>query len=338
MTILLTGCAGFIGHRVAQELLSQGEKVLGADALPLDRQSALRSARLGLLSSFSNFAFERVDLSDALACAAIFEKAQASVVIHLAAQPGVGESMTNPTGCARSNIMAFVNALEGARAAGAIHMLYASSSSVYGLNASSPSRESDSTAHPLSLYAASKLANEAMAHSYAHSHGLPLTGLRFFTVYGPYGRPDMAPMIFARSILEGRPIVLRGDGSARRSFTSVADVARGVALAALSPARPDPLFNPLSPSPASSSAPHRVYNLGNESSIELSRFVSVLESALGKKALIERTERPAWDAPFTACDNGAFHRAFGFSPAVPIELGLEELALWARRFPNLLGA
>jgi UDP-glucuronate 4-epimerase len=274
----------------------------------------------------------RADLAEPSALPAVFAGAGFDRVIHLAAQAGVRHSLENPQAYVASNLVGFANLLEACRHAQTPHLTYASTSSVYGANTSMPFSESDGVDHPLQLYAATKRANELMAHAYAHLYRLPCTGLRFFTVYGPWGRPDMAPMIFARAILEGRPIRLFNHGNHSRDFTYVDDIAEGVLRASDAIAAPDPGFDPAAPDPASSDAPFRIYNIGNNAPVQLTDFVAALEAALGREAVRELLPMQPGDVPDTFADSSALARATGYRPATPVAQGVARFVAWYRDF------
>src|SRR5471030_3430403 len=302
MKFLVTGAAGFIGCFVAQRLLDQGHQVTGIDNLNDYYDVNLKLARLKLLENKPGFEFIKIDLADRSGIADLFAAQQFERVIHLAAQAGVRYSLENPLAYADSNLIGFVNILEGCRHNKVGHLLYASSSSVYGLNKKQPFSTEDSVDHPISLYAATKKANELMAHSYAHLYGLPCTGLRFFTVYGPWGRPDMAYFKFTRGILAGEPIPVFNRGEMVRDFTYVDDIVEGIVRVIDQPAQPDPKWDAMNPDAATSSAPWRIYNIGNNQRVELMTYIHALESALGKKAKLEMLPMQAGDVLATEAD------------------------------------
>jgi UDP-glucuronate 4-epimerase len=328
--VLVTGAAGFIGMQVSEQLLARGERVVGIDALTPYYDPALKRARLEYLKQHSGFSFHEVDLADAKATSDIFEATKPDRIVHLAAQPGVRASINDPIACIRANCDAFVSVLENARRNDVKHLVFASSSSVYGANRTLPYSTHQPVDHPMSLYAASKRASELMAHSYAHVHGLPVTGLRFFTVYGPWGRPDMAVYIFTRAIFENRPIEIFNHGNMRRDFTYIDDIAEGVLRTLDRPAAPDPAWDPERPDAATSSAPYRIYNIGNSHPVNLLDFVSVLEKIIGKPAI--RTLRPMQpgDVIETCADISALQRDVGFSPSTPLVEGLNRFVAWYR--------
>src|SRR5437867_1786754 len=282
--ILVTGAAGFIGYHVARRLLERGDQVLGVDNLSDYYDVRLKEARLAQLESSPRFRFIKLEIADRTAVRNLFSAHPIRRVVHLAAQAGVRYSLVNPHAYADSNLVGFLNILEGCRQGQAAHLVFASSSSVYGGNTKMPFSEHDNVDHPLSLYGASKKANELMAHSYAHLYGLPCTGLRFFTVYGPWGRPDMALFLFTKAILEGKPIDVFNYGKMQRDFTFVEDIAEGVVRAMDRVAQPDPKWDSNDPDPATSSAPFRIYNIGNNRPVQLMRYIEVLEECLGRKA------------------------------------------------------
>jgi UDP-glucuronate 4-epimerase len=330
--ILVTGAAGFIGFHVARRLAEAGREVIGIDNLSPYYDPKLKQARLQQLAGAKNFKFVRLDLADRAATAALFDEYRFPFVIHLAAQAGVRHSLVDPYAYADANLVGFLNVLEGCRHQGCRHLVYASSSSVYGSNTKMPFRTSDNVDHPLSLYGASKKANELMAHSYAHLFNLPTTALRFFTVYGPWGRPDMAMWIFAAAINAGKPIKLFNHGKMRRDFTYIDDVVQAVVRLIDRPAQSDPNWSSDAPEPASSSAPWRVYNIGNNSPVELLDVVSLLEQALGKKAIRELMPMQPGDVPATFADVGDLMRDVGFKPSTPIAEGIARFVAWYQEY------
>jgi UDP-glucuronate 4-epimerase len=329
--VLVTGAAGFIGMHVAQGLLAQGRHVLGIDNLNAYYDPNLKQARLRQLSASTNFQFAKVDIADRKAMADLFATHRFTNVVHLAAQAGVRHSLVDPYAYVDANLVGFVNVLEGCRQAGCRHLVYASSSSVYGANARVPFRTADNVDHPLSLYGASKKANELMAHAYAHLFALPATGLRFFTVYGPWGRPDMAMWLFAEAIMDGRPIKLFNHGKMRRDFTYVDDVAQAVVRLVTLPATPNPAWSAQTPDPASSSAPWRVYNIGNSQPVEVTEVVRLIEEGLGKRALKELLPMQPGDVAETCADVGELERAVGFRPKMPIAEGVGRFLDWLHK-------
>jgi UDP-glucuronate 4-epimerase len=330
MRVLVTGCAGFIGAALAERLLARGDEVVGIDNLNDYYDVSLKEARLARLTDRSGFEFQRLDLADRTNVARVFAAGNFEVVAHLAAQAGVRYSVEHPQKYVDANLVGFGNVLEGCRRGGVRHLVYASSSSVYGLNARLPFSERDNVDHPVSLYAATKKANELMAHSYAHLYGLPCTGLRFFTVYGPWGRPDMSAFLFARAILEGRPIQVFNHGAMQRDFTYIDDVVAGVVRVIDLPwPRADP--NAV-PTPATSSAPWRVYNIGNNRPVALTRYIEVLEQCLGRKAKLDLQPLQPGDVVATAADITDLERDTGFRPVTPIEEGVRRFVEWYRTY------
>jgi UDP-glucuronate 4-epimerase len=332
MRILLTGAAGFIGYHVAVRLLDRGDEVIGFDNLSPYYDVSLKEARLKRLEPHNGFHFIKADLSDRVAVEATFATERPSRVVHLAAQAGVRYSLDHPHAYIGSNIEGFLNVLEGCRHARVEHLVYASSSSVYGANEKLPFSVSDNVDHPVSLYGATKKANELMAHSYAHLFGLPVTGLRFFTVYGPWGRPDMSLFLFTRAILEGRPIEVFSHGHHARDFTYVDDVVEGVVRTLDKIATPDPDWRADAPDPATSSAPYRLYNIGNHSPVALLDYIALIEKALGRKAKLQMLPAQPGDVPETYADVEALKAATGFEPSTPLALGIERFVAWYRDF------
>jgi UDP-glucuronate 4-epimerase len=330
--VLVTGAAGFIGMQVSERLLARGEQVVGIDALTPYYDPALKRARLEYLKQHPGFSFHEADLADAKATSDIFEAAKPDRIVHLAAQPGVRASIDDPIACIRANCDAFVSVLENARRNDVKHLVFASSSSVYGANRTLPYSTHQPVDHPMSLYAASKRASELMAHSYAHVHGLPVTGLRFFTVYGPWGRPDMAAYIFTRAIFENRPIEIFNNGNMRRDFTYIDDIAEGVLRTLDRPAAPDPAWDPEQPEAATSSAPYRIYNIGNSQPVNLLDFVSLLEKIVGKPAIRNLRPMQPGDVIETCADISALQRDVGFSPSTPLVEGLNRFVAWYRGY------
>lgn len=330
--VLVTGAAGFIGFHVSRRLLANGRAVVGVDNLSPYYDTRLKEARLAELRKFDNFEFVRLDLAERAATAALFETHRFARVVHLAAQAGVRHSLVDPHAYVDANLQGFVNVLEGCRHHGCGHLLFASSSSVYGANTKLPFRTSDNVDHPISLYAASKKANELMAHAYAHLFRLPATGLRFFTVYGPWGRPDMAMWIFAASIMAGRPIQLFNHGNMRRDFTYIDDVAEAVVRLVDRPAVADPHWSGDKPDPARSAAPWRIYNIGNNKPVEISYVVSLLEEMIGKKAVCELRPMQPGDVPETYADVDDLIRDVGFRPDTPIAHGVRNFVEWYRAY------
>ncbi len=332
MTTLVTGTAGFIGYHLAERLLARGDEVVGVDVVNDYYDVTLKEARLARLARHDGYRHERIDLADGAAVARVFAEAKPERVVNLAAQAGVRYSLTNPLAYVNSNLVGFAHVLEGCRHNDVDHLTYASSSSVYGSNTAMPFSVHQNVDHPLSLYAASKKANEGMAHTYSHLYGLPTTGLRFFTVYGPWGRPDMAMFLFAKAILAGEPIDVFNRGDMRRDFTYVDDVVEGVLRVSDRPARPNPDWDPADPDAGSSSAPWRVYNIGNHTPVELLRLIEILEETLGKKAVKNLLPMQPGDVPATFADVDDLERDVGFRPSMPIEEGVRRFVAWFREY------
>ena len=330
--ILVTGVAGFIGFHVAQRLLARGEQVIGLDIVNDYYDVRLKEARLAKLADASGHRFLKLNLADRGGMKTLFADHGIKRVVHLAAQAGVRYSLVNPHAYTESNIEGFLNILEGCRQAKVDHLVYASSSSVYGGNTHMPFSIHDNVDHPVSLYAASKKANELMAHCYAHLYRIPCTGLRFFTVYGPWGRPDMALFIFTKAILEGKPIEVFNHGKMKRDFTYVDDIVEGIIRTLDHPATPNPAWTGEHPDPGTSSAPARVYNIGNHQPVELLHFIEVLENALGKKAEKKLMPLQPGDVPATYADIDDLANDVGFKPATPIEVGIPRFVKWYREF------
>ena len=334
--VLVTGVAGFIGAEVARQLLERGDAVVGVDNFNSYYDPALKEARLRLLEQLpgavaaGRLQVVRADVEDGAAMAELFANHKPGRVVHLAAQAGVRYSLENPAAYIQSNLVGFGHILEGCRHHGVEHLVYASSSSVYGGNRTMPFSEQQPVNHPVSLYAATKKANELMAHTYSHLYGLPATGLRFFTVYGPWGRPDMAPMLFARAILAGEPIRVFNHGRMQRDFTYINDIVQGVIRCLDKPATADPAFDPLHPNPATAAVPHRVFNIGNAQPTELLRFIAVLEQALGRPAIQDLQPMQPGDVVATAADTSTLEAWVGFRPSTSIEKGVEAFARWYR--------
>jgi UDP-glucuronate 4-epimerase len=331
-SVLVTGAAGFIGFHVAQRLLADGHRVVGLDNLSDYYDPTLKQARLDRLTPHDRFAFERVDVSDRSAMAEVFRRHRPARVVHLAAQAGVRYSVTNPYAYIDANLVGFANILEGCRHQGVEHLAFASSSSVYGANTRLPFSVHDNVDHPLSLYAATKKANELMAHSYAHLFGVPCTGLRFFTVYGPWGRPDMALFLFTQAILEGRPIDVFNEGRMQRDFTYVDDVVEGVVRVLAKPPGPDPAWSGDRPDPGTSRAPYRVYNIGNDRPVELLQYIEVLEDRLGRTAKKNFLPLQPGDVPVTRADVDDLARDFDYRPRTTIEEGVARFVEWYRAY------
>src|SRR5690348_4154428 len=326
--ILLTGAAGFIGSHVAQKLLARGDEVVGLDNLNDYYDPNLKRARLAILERQPKFRFVKMDLADKGGMKALFAREKFARVIHLAAQAGVRYSLENPQAYIDSNVTGTLNVLEGCRHNGVEHLVYASTSSVYGANTNMPFSVHRGVDHPLSLYASTKRANELMAHNYSALFKLPTTGLRFFTVYGPWGRPDMALFLFTRNILEGKPIDVFNNGHHRRDFTYVDDIAEGVVRAMERIAQPEPKWSSDSPDPSSSSAPFRIYNIGNNQPVQLMRYIEVIEECLGRKAQKNFLPLQLGDVPETFADIEDLVRDVGYRPATPIEVGVKRFVDW----------
>ena len=332
MKVLVTGAAGFIGFYVAQLLLARGDEVVGLDNLNYYYDPTLKQARLDRLTPLPGFRFVKQELADRDGMAALFAREKFQRVVHLAAQAGVRYSLENPHAYIDSNVTGTLNVLEGCRHHGVEHLVFASTSSVYGLNTNMPFTVHKGVDHPLSLYASTKKANELMAHNYAALFKLPCTGLRFFTVYGPWGRPDMALFLFTRNILEGKPIDVFNYGHHKRDFTFVEDIAEGVVRALDRPASPNPDWSGDHPDPATSSAPYRLYNIGNNSPVELSRYIEVLEDCLGRKAERNLLPLQPGDVPDTFADVEDLVRDVGYRPATPVEVGVRRFVDWYRAY------
>lgn len=329
---LVTGAAGFIGFHLCRRLLDEGRAVVGLDNLNDYYDPALKRARLAILEDYQSFEFVRASLEDAKALRGVFEKRRFGVVVNLAAQVGVRYSVENPAAYISSNVVGFGNVLEAAREFGVKRLVYASSSSVYGANRRLPFSENDNVDHPMSLYAATKKSNELMAHTYSSLYGIPATGLRFFTVYGPWGRPDMAIFKFTKAILEGRPIDVYNHGDMRRDFTYIDDIIDGVTAVMAASPEGDPSWDGRAPSPATSYAPYRIYNIGHNRPEELLRMIEALERSLGRKAEKRMLPMQPGDVKETAADIEAIGRDFGFAPKTSIEEGIPRFVDWYRSF------
>ncbi len=330
--LLVTGAAGFIGYHLCRRLLEEGRSVTGLDNLNPYYSVRLKEDRLALLAARPNFRFHRLDLADRAGMERLFAEERFAVVVHLAAQAGVRYSLENPHAYVEANLAGFLNVLEGCRRSEVQHLLFASSSSVYGANTLMPFSVHHNVDHPVSLYAASKKANELMAHAYSHLYGLPCTGLRFFTVYGPWGRPDMALFLFTQAILEGRPIRVFNHGRMQRDFTYIDDIIEGVVRVMGRRPTPNPAWRGDRPDPGSSYAPYRIYNIGNNRPVELERFIAVLEEVLGKKAVKEYLPLQAGDVPATYADVEDLAADVGFRPATPLETGIARFVSWYRSY------
>jgi len=328
MKILITGTAGFIGYHLSKRLLERGENIIGIDNLNDYYDVNLKLNRLKQLNTHTNFTFQKIDITHKDAVRLLFKQHAFDVVVNLAAQAGVRYSLKNPYAYVDTNIVGFCHILEGCRHHGVSHLVFASSSSVYGANEKQPFSENDTIDHPLALYAASKKANELMAHSYASLYQLPCTGLRFFTVYGPWGRPDMALFKFTHNILKDQPIELYNKGHMVRDFTYINDIIDGILPTIDHPAQANPNWSGHTPDPATSYAPFRIYNIGSGRPTPLLNFITALESALGKKATHHRMPMQAGDVPATFADISALHRDFGYQPKHSIEQGIREFVNW----------
>jgi len=328
MKYLLTGAAGFIGFHTTQRLLNRGHEIVGLDNLNEYYDVTLKQARLAQLQKLPGFRFVKLDLADDAGMRELFAKEKFDRVVHLAAQAGVRYSLEVPHAYIHSNVTGTLNVLEGCRHNGVQHLVYASTSSVYGANTNMPFSVHNIADHPLSLYASTKRANELMAHNYSSLFKLPTTGLRFFTVYGPWGRPDMALFMFTRKILEGQPIDVFNNGNHKRDFTFVDDIAEGVVRASERVAQPDPKWNSNAPDPSTSNAPFRIYNIGNSSPVPLMRYIEVLEECLGRKATKNFLPLQLGDVPETSADITDLVRDVGYRPATPVEVGVQRFVDW----------
>jgi UDP-glucuronate 4-epimerase len=332
MKILVTGAAGFIGMHVALRVLEQGVEVVGIDNLNDYYDVGLKEDRVKQLTPFPNFHFVKLDMADRLGMEDLFGHGRFQRVVNLAAQAGVRYSLENPHAYVNSNIVGFLNVLEGCRHNGVEHLVYASSSSVYGANTRMPFSVRDNVDHPISLYAATKKSNELMAHTYSHLYGLPTTGLRFFTVYGPWGRPDMSPFLFTKAILEGRPIDVFNHGKMQRDFTYIDDIVEGVVRVLDTIPMPNPSFDRSVHDPASSDAPYRLYNIGNHKPVELMTLIDTIENAVGKKAAKNMLPMQAGDVVATHADIEDLRQAVGFVPHTPLKEGVEKFVAWFKSY------
>ncbi|NOT54156.1 MAG: NAD-dependent epimerase [Deltaproteobacteria bacterium] len=332
MNVLVTGVAGFIGMHVAQRLLARGDTVVGIDNLNPYYDVRLKEARLARLTNRPGFHFRQLDLADRGGMTRLFADHTPERVVHLAAQAGVRYSLTNPHAYVESNLVGFLHILEGCRHGKVQHLVYASSSSVYGAHTKMPFSIHDTVDHPVSLYAASKKANELMAHTYSHLYQLPTTGLRFFTVYGPWGRPDMALFLFTQAILAGHPIEVFNEGKMRRDFTYIDDIVEGVVRVLDTIPQPNPHWSSLTPDPGTSQAPYRIYNIGNNQPVELLDFIGTLESCLGRTARKKLLPMQPGDVPETYADVDDLMREVGFRPATPIATGIARFVEWYREY------
>ena len=330
--ILVTGAAGFIGFHVARTLLARGQPVTGIDCVNDYYDPRLKEARLGVLKKYPGFEFRKIDIADRAAMADAFKSTAPEFVIHLAAQAGVRYSIQNPHAYVEANLVGFANILEGCRHNGVRHLTYASSSSVYGANTQMPFSIHHNVDHPVSLYAATKKSNELMAHCYAHLYGLPVTGLRFFTVYGPWGRPDMALFLFTKAILEGRPIDVFNHGKMQRDFTYIDDIVEGVIRTSEAIAAPNPAWDSGAPDPGTGKAPYRLYNIGNNQPIELMSVIAMLEAELGQEAQKNFLPIQPGDVPATYADVDDLRRDVGFQPNTSMQEGIRRFVAWYREY------
>lgn len=335
MTILVTGAAGFIGMHLCKALLEAGQQVVGVDSINDYYDPRLKQARLKELSPFDHFRFYQMNLCDNASVEGCFKEHSFDTVVHLAAQPGVRYSITHPRAYIENNLDGFFNVIDAARQAEVKHFLYASSSSVYGANEEMPLAENHCTDHPLNLYAATKKSNEMIAHSYANIYGMPCTGLRFFTVYGPWGRPDMAPYLFTKSIIEGNTIRLFNHGKMERDFTYIDDIVAGILGIMKTPALSDAAWQGRVPKSASSKAPYRIYNIGNHEPVALMEFVSSLEDIIGKKAVLQMEEMQPGEVLATYADVDMLENACGFKPYTPLKEGLKQFVDWYQFFHSI---
>jgi UDP-glucuronate 4-epimerase len=335
MKILITGAAGFIGSTLALRFLARGDEVVGIDNLNDYYDVNLKHARLARLTAHERFTFVQIDIADRAGIEALFAKQRPDRVVNLAAQAGVRYSLVNPQAYIESNVVGFMNILEGCRHNGVQHLVYASSSSVYGGNTNMPFSEHDSVDHPVSMYAATKKANELMAHTYSHLFGLPTTGLRFFTVYGPWGRPDMALFLFTKAILEGRPIDVFNYGKMQRDFTYVDDIVEGVVRVVDKPATPNPDYRPEQPDPCTGNVPFRVFNIGNNNPVQLLDYIGALEEALGKKAQMNLLPLQDGDVPATYANTDALRDWVGFTPGTEVRTGIPRFVAWYKDYYRL---
>ena len=332
MKVMITGVAGFIGSTLALRLLARGDSVYGVDNMNDYYDVNLKEARLKRFSGDKHFTFDKLDIADRAGMEKLFRRGKFDAVMNLAAQAGVRYSIENPYAYIDANLVGFCNVLEGCRHAGVKHLVFASSSSVYGANTNMPFSEHNNVDHPVSLYAATKKANELMAHSYAHLYKLPCTGLRFFTVYGPWGRPDMALFKFTKGILEGTPIPVFNEGKMVRDFTYIDDVVEGVVRVIDNTAAPNPTWSGDQPDPATSYAPFRIYNIGNNNPVQLTRYIEVLEQCLGKKARLDLLPMQDGDVPATSANTESLEQAVGFRPDTTVEDGIARFVEWYRQY------
>lgn len=331
-TILVTGAAGFIGYHTSERLLARGDNVVGLDNLNDYYDVRLKETRLARLQKHENFSFIKCDLANKEGMANVFNTHKFDVVINLAAQAGVRYSLTNPHAYTDSNVTGFLNVLEGVRHSGVPHLVFASTSSIYGANTKQPFSEEQNVDHPITLYAATKKANEVMAHSYAHLFGFAVTGLRFFTVYGPWGRPDMALFLFTKGIIDGQPINVFNHGDMIRDFTYVDDIVTGIIASADNPPSGDVNWNGDAPNPATSYTKYRVFNIGNNKPVKLMDFIEAIEDSVGKKAIKNLMPIQPGDVPSTCADVSALEKAVGFKPDTPIKTGVRNFVQWYREY------
>jgi UDP-glucuronate 4-epimerase len=332
MKVMITGVAGFIGSTLALRLLARGDSVYGVDNMNDYYDVTLKEARLKRFTDNKNFTFEKLDIADRSGMEKMFKREKFDAVMNLAAQAGVRYSIENPYAYIDANVVGFGNVLEGCRHSGVKHLVFASSSSVYGANTNMPFSEHNNVDHPVSLYAATKKANELMAHSYAHLYKLPCTGLRFFTVYGPWGRPDMALFKFTKGILEGTPIPVFNEGKMVRDFTYIDDVVEGVVRVIDNTAAPNPSWSGDEPDPATSYAPFKIYNIGNNNPVQLMRYIEVLEQCIGKKAKLNLLPMQDGDVPATSANTESLEQAVGFRPDTTVETGIARFVEWYRQY------
>lgn len=333
--VLITGTAGFVGYHLAKAAAKRGFEVSGIDNLNNYYDIHLKKARLEKLAKYKNFTFHQNDISDKKIMAELFNDGEFELVINLAAQAGVRHSLKDPYSYIDSNIVGFTNILEGCRHSRVKHLVFASSSSIYGMNARIPFSVSHNVNHPVSLYAASKKANELMAHTYAHLYGLPCTGLRFFSVYGPWGRPDMAYFSFTKSILDGKPIDVYNFGKMRRDFTYIDDIIDGILRVMKKTPQPNPNWDKENPDAGSSYAPYKLYNIGNNNPVGLMEFIDILEKKLGKKAVRNMLPMQAGDVPVTCADINEISKDVGFRPTTSLEEGIDKFVTWYRSYYNV---
>jgi len=328
MRILVTGCAGFIGMHACMRLLKEGHDVVGVDSFNAYYDVRLKKARLKQIKSLKRFDFSKLDISNREKVDGLFHRFDIRHVLHLAAQPNARYSLKDPHAYIQNNVVGFLNILEGCRKHNINHLAYASSSSIYGTNSSLPFSEKQNTDHPASLYGVTKKTDELMAHAYSHLYGLPATGLRFFTVYGPWGRPDMSPSLFTKAILEGKPIDLHNYGKMKRDFTYIDDVIEGVVRVLDKPAASDPAYHSANPDPSTSNAPYRIYNIGNHQPVELLKYIKLIEKVLGKKAIINMMPMQSGEVKDTCADVDDLKTAVGFAPSTPLKDGMAKFVAW----------